>query len=111
MKENKPKLAMNLQTFIDSLKKAKPPKEASQLLVALWHEAKGDWDRAHDMVNDIGHPDADWIHAYLHRKEGDQWNAGYWYRRAGKNMPDVSLEMEWKSISEELLARQIGRDS
>ena len=73
-------------------------------LVALWHEAHGDWDRAHQMVQDLDNADAAWVHAYLHRREGDQSNARYWYTRAGKPVCHLPLDDEWIQIAETLLA-------
>lgn len=96
---------MNLESFQQSLSAEKPPKGLSQALIALWYDGKGDWDRAHDIAQDDEGGDGDWIHAYLHRKEGDNWNANYWYRRAGKKMPDMSLAQEWESIVSVLLRR------
>jgi hypothetical protein len=75
----------------------------SPLLEALWYDADEDWDRAHRIVQEISSADAAWVHAYLHRKEGDIWNADYWYSRAGRRRPAVSLEDEWRSLVAELL--------
>lgn len=88
-------------TFLDfekSLQNQNPPPDLSPNLVALWHDGKGDWDNAHDIADGNPYPEADWVHAYLHRKEGDEWNANYWYRRAGKTMPKLSLVEEWQSL-------------
>lgn len=68
------------------------------LLKALNLDKNNKWDAAHSIVQDIRHPLAYWIHAYLHRKEPDLSNAAYWYSRAGKNMPDYSLDKEWNEI-------------
>ncbi|WP_221029488.1 hypothetical protein [Actomonas aquatica] len=75
-------------------------------LQALWWDAQGDWERAHTEAQRVGSPAGDWVHAYLHRKEGDIGNAGYWYARAGKPAQEagVSLEREWEAIATELLA-------
>jgi hypothetical protein len=70
-------------------------------LMALWHDGKGQWEKAHDQVDQLSGKSAARIHAYLHRKEGDLWNADYWYRKAGEPRPNASLEEEW----EELLGR------
>lgn len=71
---------------------------------ALWWDAKGDWERAHGCAQDkAGGSDCDWMHAYLHRKEGDDGNAGYWYARSGKRFCDSSLDSEWSAIAETLL--------
>jgi hypothetical protein len=72
--------------------------------VALWHDAKGDWTAAHQTAQDIDNATGAWIHAYLHRKEGDSSNASYWYRRAGKPVSHESLESEWEQIVTTLLA-------
>lgn len=71
-----------------------------ELLKALETEKDGNWNKAHEMVQDLQHPFAYWIHAYLHRKEPDLANASYWYSRAKKTMPDYSYEQEWKEIFE-----------
>ena len=67
-------------------------------LEALEQDRSGDWDGAHHIVQSIEHPNAYWVHAYLHRKEGDYSNAGYWYTRAGRSAPSVSLAEEWQEI-------------
>ncbi|WP_276498070.1 hypothetical protein [Pontibacter litorisediminis] len=85
---------LNLTTFKASLSAPTPPPEANVYLQALWHEAKGNWDKAHVLIQDLPDQNAAWIHAYLHRQEGDTWNADYWYRRAGKKRPQQTLEEE-----------------
>jgi hypothetical protein len=87
---------------------AAPPGDASPAVQALWHDARGDWDRAHACAQDDHGRDGSWVHAYLHRKEGDQGNAGYWYARASRSMPeaDVTLETEWAAIATELLKKK-----
>ncbi len=83
---------------------AEPPDELSLSLVALWHDARGDWTTAHEIVQDIDSQTAARVHAYLHRKEGDESNARYWYGAAGKPFPGKqSLQEEWRSLVEELL--------
>jgi hypothetical protein len=105
---------MDLEAFMASLSGADPP-AVSSALVALWHDANGDWSRAHEVAQDIDdaagpaspEPEAkagSWVHAYLHRKEGDMSNAGYWYRRAGKRVATGSLEEEWLSLVTDLLS-------
>ncbi|PTX19460.1 hypothetical protein C8N40_104192 [Pontibacter mucosus] len=94
---------MNLTTFKASLSGATPPPAANVYLQALWHEAKGDWDKAHELIQDLPDKNAAWIHAYLHRQEGDTWNADYWYRRAGRKRPQQTLAEEWESIAAALL--------
>lgn len=78
------------------------PGSLSPLLQALLLDAAGDWDGAHSIAQDVPTADGSWVHAYLHRKEGDRWNANYWYSRAGKTMPDYTLAEEW-----EILARTL----
>lgn len=94
---------MTIVSFKESLATDKPPAEASLHLKALWYDAKGEWDMAHTQIQDMEDSNAAWVHAYLHRKEGDMANAGYWYRRAGKNMPGITLEKEWENIVEDLI--------
>ena len=67
-------------------------------LKALYHDAQGDWDKAHDIVDRIPDGPANHIHAYLHRKEGDGWNARYWYNRAKHPVPSISLDEEWQYL-------------
>jgi hypothetical protein len=74
----------------------------SDLLKALELDKNGDWDAAHRIVQSYNSSDACWIHAYLHRKEGDLGNAGYWYNRAEKSMPSISLDAEWEIIFQEM---------
>jgi hypothetical protein len=79
------------------------PDSAPALVRALWHDATGDWEGAHRIAQDVDTPEGAWVHAYLHRKEGDIGNAGYWYRRAGKPAASGSLDAEWEEIAEALL--------
>ena len=95
---------MTLDDFKATLGDPEPPPGLSAALAALWHDGRGDWDAAHDAAQDIPGPDGAWIHAYLHRKEGDAGNAAYWYRRAGKPVASTSLEAEWAAIATALLA-------
>lgn len=94
---------MTLDDFNASLKDGAPPKNVAPELKALWHDAHGDWDEAHRIAQDIDHRNGAWVHAYLHRKEGDLANASYWYRHAGRPVATESLDAEWKSIVEALL--------
>ncbi len=94
---------MDISSFKESLSAEEPPQNVSVYINALWYDATGDWDKAHTLIQDINDRDASWIHAYLHRKEGDTGNAGYWYSRAGKQMPDLTLEKEWEQIATALL--------
>lgn len=75
-------------------------------LLALWWDSKGDWQRAHEIAQDVQGADGAWVHAYLHRKEGDLGNAAYWYRRAGKVAAEGDLRREWEAIVGEMLARR-----
>ena len=89
---------MTLDEFKASTSLTTPPKGLNKLLKALWFDGHGDWDQAHDLADSISTNDAAWVHAYLHRKEGDIWNADYWYRRASRSRPNVSLEEEWENL-------------
>ena len=94
---------MNLAEFRLSQHQAAPPAGLSLALQALWFEAKGDWEKAHELAQEDGGTEGDWVHAYLHRKEGDASNARYWYGRAGKPVYSGALEEEWAAVSEALL--------
>ena len=87
---------MNISSFKESLSKSQPPQHISVYLSALWYDAKGNWNRSHHLIQDVEDVDAAWIHAYLHRKEGDVLNADYWYKRAGKKRAASSLEEDGK---------------
>ena len=91
---------MNLTQFKASLSaSSKPPEDSSYYLKALWWDGSGNWNKAHDIAQEINDKKGSWIHAYLHRKEGDLWNADYWYQKAGKKMPlSISLEEEWEEM-------------
>lgn len=94
---------MTYDQFRASLTDDQPPAGLAPLVVALWHDARGNWDEAHRITQDINGGEAAWIHAYLHRKEGDTANAAYWYRRAGRHPVRVSLDLEWQEIVSTLL--------
>ena len=89
---------MDLHTFKESLYSPESPKNISVYLDALWHDGKGDWNGSHELIQDVPDKNASWIHAYLHRKEGDIWNADYWYNKGGKKRPSLSLEQEWEQL-------------
>ena len=89
--------------FRASLAEAAPDATLSPQLRALWWAAKGDWDQAHKIVQDEDDANSAWVHAYLHRVEGDLGNAGYWYRRAGQPVAKDALETEWERIVNALL--------
>jgi hypothetical protein len=94
---------MSLDEFRQSAR-GEPPQGLSAALLALWHDARGDWAAAHDSAQSEDDADGAWVHAYLHRKEGDIGNAGYWYRRAGRPFPNFGIAAEWDQIASELLA-------
>jgi hypothetical protein len=90
---------MNEQEFFDSLKLNQCPDQLNPYLQALWYDATGDWDTAHEIVQQMDDATAARIHAYLHRKEGDEWNSRYWHRRAGTSYPEnMGLEKEWEYL-------------
>ena len=75
-------------------------------VIAMWHLARGDWEHAHALAQDVRTPDGAWVHAHLHRVEGDEGNAAYWYARAGRPVSQVALDDEWVAITTALLARE-----
>lgn len=94
---------MTLQEFRSSLSHGEPPEELTFALTGLWWDAKGNWMKAHESAQQDEGPAGAWVHAYLHRKEGDLSNASYWYARAKKSVGRESLEEEWEQITAELL--------
>ena len=94
---------MTLAEFESTLASVDPP-DAPPLLLALWYDARGEWDRAHIIAQDVEDEHGSLVHAYLHRKEGDLPNAGYWYRRAHRPIATDSLKSEWTRIVTELLS-------
>ncbi|MCX7877977.1 MAG: hypothetical protein N2510_04960 [Ignavibacteria bacterium] len=96
---------MNKKQFLESVKCSSPPHGLHPLLTALWHDAKGEWHKAHEIVQSMNSDYAARIHAYLHRKEGDIINAEYWYNKAGQKMPELTheFELEWIEILDDLL--------
>jgi hypothetical protein len=95
---------MTFDVFRASLSAKSPPPNLPAPLVALWHDARGDWETAHRVAQDVDDDAGAWVHAYLHRKEGDLGNAAYWYRRANKPRTVVALDAEWEEIARALLA-------
>jgi hypothetical protein len=89
---------MEIREFTSSLQSPSPPHNLSQYLIALWYDAKNNWQKAHLIAQDIENKNGAWIHAYLHRKEGDAGNANYWYSKAGRPMPTISLEKEYQDL-------------
>ena len=102
---------MTLEQFEQSLQNAAPPAGASLALRALWMDAQDDWHAAHELAQQEDEQGGAWVHAYLHRKEGDRYNAGYWYRRAGKPFFEGDLKAEWKAIVQALLETGISGSS
>jgi hypothetical protein len=94
---------MTLAAFKRDVSKPEPPAGLSAPLAALWWAAKGDWDKAHGIVMKQDSREAAWVHAYLHRVEGDLDNAGYWYRRAHRPAASTALPEEWDAIAAALL--------
>ena len=94
---------MDLESFRQSLAATTPPAGLSQPLQALWWEAKQDWQKAHECAQADDGTAGAWVHAYLHRREGDLANAGYWYQRAGRVAATNSLDDEWAAITRALL--------
>lgn len=94
---------MQFDEFVESIKNDAPPAGIPIYVKALWLDAKGDWDNAHGSIDSLSDKNSCWVHAYLHRKEGDIWNADYWYAKAGKKRPAASLDEEWEAITKALL--------
>jgi hypothetical protein len=94
---------IDFSAFQDTLSAEQPPPGLSELLRALWLDAKGDFDAAHGIAQDVDTPDGARVHAYLHRKEGDLTNARYWYRTAGVSVESGSLSAEWKALVQRFL--------
>jgi|KBSSwiStaDraftv2_1062776.scaffolds.fasta_scaffold933358_2 hypothetical protein len=95
---------MTLEDFRTSLGNPCPPNGCSPALAALWHDAKGDWEEAHRIAQAVDDEDGAWVHAYLHRKEGDSGNARHWYRRAARTFAEDTLLEEWNRIAAALLS-------
>lgn len=93
---------VTFEEFKATLEDSTPPNVAPALL-ALWHDARGEWNQAHQVAQDVHDAAGAWVHAYLHRKEGDLSNAQYWYRRAGKPSASGALTTEWDHIVAELV--------
>lgn len=100
---------MDAAQFRQSIAGVSPPAGLGAPLAALWHEAKGDWHRAHGIAQSRKCRAAAAVHAYLHRREGDLANADYWYRRAGRERPRGALDREWESLVAELLDDMKGK--
>src|SRR5690554_7813622 len=96
---------MTFDEFQASLNSDSPPQGLDRALQALWYDAKGKWTEAHRLAQEEENATGAWVHAYLHRVEGDPANAAYWYRRANKPVSDASLADEWRDLVTALLAR------
>ena len=97
---------MTIDEFRESVTEDGPPQGLPVPLEALWWDAKGDWARAHGLVDALETQDGMAVHAYLHRKEGVEWNADYWYRRAGEQCRRPTLDEEWEALTGTLLSRR-----
>ena len=91
---------MSLDEFKDSFSAKAPPEALTLQEKALWYAGKGEWENAHEIVQDLNDHFSSHIHAFLHRQEGDISNARYWYNIAGEKMPSVSLDKEWELLFE-----------
>ncbi len=98
-------MTMDVAAFRESLTATEPPAGLTLALSALWWDAKGDWNQAHECAQAEKTPIGASVHAYLHRVEGDLSNAGYWYNRAGRAPATGTLAAEWESLASVLLAR------
>lgn len=90
---------VDLNQFIQSIDDNLPPEGIGILARALWFDGKGEWEKSHGIIQDLESRDAARIHAYLHRKEGDLWNADYWYRKANAHRPSCTLREEWEQLA------------
>ncbi len=95
---------MDRMEFEHSLGNQQPPSGLPPLLQALWWAARGDWEQAHTLAQDVNSPEGAWVHAYLHRREGDQGNAAYWYRQANRTDSREPFDTERQALIEALLA-------
>jgi hypothetical protein len=94
---------MSVKDFLKTIERGEPPAGLSELLRSLWWDRKGDWDTAHSIAQETPTVQGSAVHAYLHREEGVLWNADYWYSRAGRKRPEISLQEEWTRLVEEML--------
>ena len=92
------KVKMNIETFKESTRAATPPSGLSVSLESMWYQGKGNWEEAHRLAQSEISPSGSWVHAYLHRVEGDLGNAAYWYRLAGRPLCTSNLDHEWEEI-------------
>jgi hypothetical protein len=96
-------MVVSMADFKASLSRTAPAPDLAPPFAALWWAAKGNWDQAHRIVQDESDANSAWVHAYLHRVEGDLGNAGYWYRQAGQPVAKDSLQAEWERITSALI--------
>ncbi|MEZ4970524.1 MAG: hypothetical protein R2814_12885 [Flavobacteriaceae bacterium] len=96
----------SIEEFNAALKQVSVPISWPETLRAMWFDALGDWESSHNIAQDLHTANGSWIHAYLHRKEGDRFNAGYWYGMAGKKFPVITLEEEHRQLVEYFLGNQ-----
>nr|WKN36851.1 hypothetical protein K4G66_31285 [Tunicatimonas sp. TK19036] len=94
---------MTLEEYKSTLEQPKAPDQLNNPLKALWYDARDDWEKAHEFAQMENDSESAWVHAYLHRKEGDTLNAQYWYTRASRSMPDQTFTEEWEIIVKNLL--------
>ncbi len=94
---------MNIQDFKSSLRADTPPASFTKLQQALWYANKGMWNKAHSLVQSIMSPDAAWLHALLHREEGDKANASFWYTIAARQFPTISIQDELNELNQKLI--------
>lgn len=96
---------MTLDEFTQLMEQERCPESLPKALQALWYDKNGDWHKAHQIVQNASDTDSAWVHAYLHRKEGDLSNARYWYRRTGRPEFKQDLHQEWEQIARDLLKK------
>jgi len=97
---------MTFEELTSAIAQGQPcPSDLPPALQGLWIDKQGDWDKAHQIVQNAPDRDSAWVHAYLHREEGDLGNASYWYRRAGRTKSNASLAQEWEDIAQALLEK------
>lgn len=94
---------MTISEFKESLSSSRPPEGLSAPLLGLWYAGSGNWEKAHSTVQEDPGPEAAWVHAHVHKQEGDLSNAAYWYARATRNTMKLSLEQEWEEIAKALI--------
>ncbi len=97
---------MTYNDFLKSIASDNPKQDLPAPLQSLWWDKKGEWGKSHDIAQEIPSKDGFWAHAYLHRKEGDIWNADYWYSKAGKKRPNIDLDEEWESLVKHFLDQE-----